>query len=245
MSAANKPIVIVTGGNKRVGKTTALTLARAGFDIFITYHSDSESATATLEELHSYSQHSRAFPLNQAKTESLDAFLASIEPHKANLAGLVNNAAIFYPTEIGETTFSEFDEMIHTNLRGPFFLAERIGKMMQTNKHGQIINIADAAIDQVWPEFTAYFMAKSGVITMTKGLAKAFAPHVLVNAIAPGTVLLADEYDEVLENSLVEKTPLKRVGRPEDIAAMTRFLLTENRFSTGSVFTVDGGRRLH
>ena len=115
---------------------------------------------------------------------------------------------------------------------------------MFDNGEGRIVNIADVSGEKIWPDYLPYCLSKSGVISMTRGLAKALAPNVLVNAVSPGTVLLAEEYDEKEENALIERTPLKRIGKPEDISSAVFFLMDSAEFVNGQVINVDGGRSL-
>ena len=119
----------------------------------------------------------------------------------SDLYGLVNNAAIFYKTPLFEVTENDFDLFMNTNLKGPFFIAREFARHMIDNERGRIVNIADVSGEKIWPDYLPYCLSKSGIISLTKGLAKALAPHILVNGVSPGTVLLADQYDEDEENA--------------------------------------------
>ncbi len=157
---------------------------------------------------------------------------------------LINNAAIFYRTPFFEVTDKEWYDFLDVNLKGTFYGCQIMGELMVKQRSGKIINIADVSAESVWPAYIPYCISKAGVITLTKGLAKALAPYVTVNAISPGTVLLAENYDEAEENYLIERTPLKRVGEPQDIANTAAFLIEGSDFITGTVINVDGGRSL-
>jgi len=115
---------------------------------------------------------------------------------------------------------------------------------MHAQKTGKIINISDVSSESIWANYIPYCVSKAGVIAITKGLAKALAPHVMVNCIAPGTVLLAESYDKKEEQNLINRTPLKRIGSPQDIANTALFLIEGSDFITGSTIKVDGGRTL-
>lgn len=236
--------VLVTGGNKRVGKAIALALAQAGFNIFITYWGDKNSATETLDELTGTGISAGAYALDLSDSDSVKKLAAQVIEDHGQLYGLVNNAAIFYKTPAFDISESDYDKFMNTNLKGPFFLTRILGEHMFEKGEGQIVSIADVSAEKIWKNYIPYCLSKSGTLAMTKGFSKAFAPHVLVNAVSPGTVLLAEEYDPEEENTLIRKTPLQRVGTPEDIARTVRFLMTENDFITGQVINVDGGRSI-
>ena len=236
--------ILVTGGSKRVGKAISLRLAQAGANIFITYGNDAKSAENTITEIEKTGVKSKAYKLDLANMTSIKLLAESLLADCGNIYGLVNNAAIFYRTPIFELSEKDYNHFMDTNLKGPFFLAQYLGRHMFDNGEGRIVNIADVSGEKIWPDYLPYCLSKSGVISMTRGLAKALAPNVLVNAVSPGTVLLAEEYDEKEENALIERTPLKRIGKPEDISSAVFFLMDSAEFVNGQVINVDGGRSL-
>ena len=236
--------ILVTGGSKRVGKAISLRLAQAGANIFITYGNDAISAENTITEIEKTGVKSKAYKLDLANMTSIKLLAESLLADCGNIYGLVNNAAIFYRTPIFELSEKDYNHFMDTNLKGPFFLAQYLGRHMFDNGEGRIVNIADVSGEKIWPDYLPYCLSKSGVISMTRGLAKALAPNVLVNAVSPGTVLLAEEYDEKEENALIERTPLKRIGKPEDISSAVFFLMDSAEFVNGQVINVDGGRSL-
>ena len=236
--------ILVTGGSKRVGKAISLRLAQAGANIFITYGKDAKSAENTITEIEKTGVKSKAYKLDLANMTSIKLLAESLFADCGNIYGLVNNAAIFYRTPIFELSEKDYNHFMDTNLKGPFFLAQYLGRHMFDNGEGRIVNIADVSGEKIWPDYLPYCLSKSGVISMTRGLAKALAPNVLVNAVSPGTVLLAEEYDEKEENALIERTPLKRIGKPEDISSAVFFLMDSAEFVNGQVINVDGGRSL-
>lgn len=236
--------VLVTGGNKRVGKAIALALAEAGFNIYITYGRDGKSAMETLAELKETGISAGAYALDLDDFGSVKKLASQIIDDHEQLYGLVNNAAIFFKTPPFDISESDYDKFMNTNLKGPFFLTRILGEHMFEKGEGRIVSIADVSAEKIWKNYIPYCLSKSGILAMTKGFSKAFAPRVLVNAVSPGTVLLAEEYDAEEENTLIRKTPLQRVGTPRDIARTVRFLMTENDFITGQVINVDGGRSI-
>jgi NAD(P)-dependent dehydrogenase (short-subunit alcohol dehydrogenase family) len=235
--------IFVTGGSKRVGKAIALLLASHEANIWFSYHSDTKSARDTKDELEALGVRAHAIQLDLSDRDTYEPLIADLL-HEGEFFGLVNNAAIFYRTPIADLTRQQYDAFLETNLNGPFWLAVCFGRHMQAGNGGRIVNIADVAAERIWPNYIPYGIAKSGLVASTVGLAKALAPHVLVNTVSPGTVLLAESYDAEEEQALIDKTPLKRVGKPEDIAKAVLFLINDNEFITGQNIGVDGGRSL-
>jgi NAD(P)-dependent dehydrogenase (short-subunit alcohol dehydrogenase family) len=157
---------------------------------------------------------------------------------------LINNAAIFIKTPMGSVTEENWDNLFAMNLKSHFFLTQEAGKIMMEKQSGKIVNIADTSGLRPWPSFIPYSLTKSGMISLTKGLAKAFAPHIQVNCINPGPVLMPDTYSEEQIAQAIDKTLLKRAGKAEDIATAVRFLLEDGDYITGLILSVDGGRSI-
>lgn len=154
---------------------------------------------------------------------------------------LVNSASEFSAATADEATFEHWDEQMNTNARAPFFIAQRAARLMRRNGSGKIINIADVAGEVIWPGYLPYSVSKAALIAVNRGLAKAYAPEIQVNAIAPGPVLFPDYYTEEQKNSAADRTLLKRPGSPADIVNAVVFLI-ENDYITGEIIHVDGGR---
>ncbi len=237
-------IVLVTGGAVRVGRTIALHLARKGAKIALHFRRNPEKARQTLQEVKTIQPESILVQGDLRFRRDWESMKETILKQWGRIDVLVNNAAIFYRTPFFEIQDEDWDNFMDSNLKSVFLGAQVMGEVMVQQKEGKIINIADVAAETVWSEYIPYCVSKAGVLALTRGLAKALAPHVLVNAVAPGTVLLADSYDEEEENRLIERTPLKRIGTPEDIARTVAFLIEGSDFITGAVIPVDGGRSL-
>jgi NAD(P)-dependent dehydrogenase (short-subunit alcohol dehydrogenase family) len=237
-------VCLITGSAARVGKSIAQILASNGAKIVIHYHSNLFEAENTANEITKMGSKVLLVRADISKKADWIAMKDLILKEWKKIDVLVNNAAIFYKTPFLKMTEKELDHFININLKGTLFGCQVIGKIMYQNKSGKIINIADVSADTVWPNYIPYCISKAGVIALTKGLAKSLAPYVTVNAISPGTVLLAENYDEVEENQLIKKTPLKRVGTPEDIANTVKFLIQDSDFINGAIIKVDGGRSL-
>ena len=237
-------VILITGSSKRVGKTIALTLASKGAKICVHYHTSPDEAIKTADEIKHLGADAIIVQADLKKKSDWLQMKETIVEKWHRLDILVNNAAIFYPTPFLDATEKQWDDFMDTNLKSVFLGCQVFGELMMKQQTGKIINITDVSAETVWAKYIPYCISKAGVSAITKGLAKAFAPHVTVNAVAPGTVLLAEEYDESEENALIEKTPLKRVGSPHDIANTVAFLIEGSDFITGEIVKVDGGRSI-
>lgn len=243
MEIQNK-FCLITGSAMRVGKSIALKLASKGANIAIHYNKQKREAIKTANEIKNLGRQciilqgdiSRRVDWIRMKKDLLEKW--------GRIDILVNNAAIFFKTPFLEITENDWNKFIDVNLKGTFLGCQIMGEQMYIQKSGKIINIADVSAYSIWTSYIPYCVSKAGVIALTKGLAKALAPYVMVNAVSPGTVMLAENYDEEEENKLMEKTPMKRIGDPEDIANSVTFLIEGSDFITGTIIDVDGGRSL-
>ncbi|HEY3288893.1 MAG TPA: SDR family oxidoreductase, partial [Anaerolineae bacterium] len=156
---------------------------------------------------------------------------------------LINNASVWLKKPAMEITEEEWDLELNVNLKAPFFMSQAVAPIMRTNGRGLIINMTDLSAFQSWDGYAHHSAAKAGLVALTKGLALELAPVIRVNAIAPGTVLLPDQADEHKIKWAVDKSVLKRIGSPDDVARTMIYLIEED-FATGSVYFVDGGRSL-
>lgn len=153
---------------------------------------------------------------------------------------VVNSAGIMVRQPVAAVTPESWDQTFDLNLRAYFFVAQGALPFLQKAK-GRIVNIADVAGFEPWPAYVPHCVSKAGVVMLTQGLARALAPDVAVNAVAPGAVLLPDDWDEATRAHFAETTPLQRLGTADDVVHAVRFLL-ESDYVTGSVVVVDGGR---
>lgn len=243
MQLKNK-VALVTGSSVRVGKTIALKLASGGAKIGVHYRLQKEDAEKTCREIEALHTEAISIRGDISKKDDWLHMKEKLLKKWGQIDILVNNAAIFYRTPFFEITEDDWNNFLNINLKGTYYGCQVIGEVMYQNKSGKIINIADVSSQNVWSDYIPYCISKAGVVALTKGLSKALAPFVTVNAISPGTVLLADNYDEQEENYLISRTPLKRVGQAEDIANSVAFLIEGSDFITGEIINVDGGRSL-
>ena len=156
---------------------------------------------------------------------------------------LVNNASMFSPSSADQTTPAEWDQQMNSNAKAPFFVAQHAARLMAAKGGGKIVNLVDPAGEIVWPGYFAYSVSKAALIAVNKGMAKAYAPSIQVNAVAPGPVLFPDHYTEEQKKSAIERTLLKRQGSAQDVVNAIVFLI-ENDYVTGEVLHVDGGRHI-
>ena len=236
-------VALVTGAARRVGRAIALALAERGAELVIHYLDSEREA----QEVLALAKQAGGRPVAVRGDVSISADVNRIVETALQAFGrieiLVNNAAIFYRTPFEKLTEEDWDLFLDVNLKGPFLLCRKVGEIMIRQGRGKIINLADIAGRKVWAEYIPYSVSKAGLIALTKGLAKALAPAVQVNAIAPGAVLLPDGTTPDERERAIRRIPLDRLGSPEDIARAAVYLI-ENDFITGEILTVDGGQHL-
>ena len=235
--------VLVTGAGVRLGRAIAVSLGKQGMRVALHYHQSLEGAKETLKLIGGDSNQHGCFQADLRQVSEIELLTQQIEAQMGQIDVLINNAADFFPTPLGEVVESEWDHLISLNLKAPFFLSQLVGTSMLKRGQGKIVNIADVAAERPWPQFLPYCASKAGLVSLTKGLAKALAPAVQVNAVAPGTMLPPHENSSFSQDLAIERSLLKKMGRPDDIAKAVIFFL-KNDFVTGTVLPVDGGRTL-
>jgi pteridine reductase len=236
-------VAVVTGGARRLGRAITLALAGAGCDVVVNYRASASAAEDTAAAARQAGVKAVALQGDAAHAPDVDALLGTTLEAFGKADILVANAGAFRRTPLATLSDADWDAMIDDNLRATFLCARRFGTHMQAHGGGVIIALADVAGLRPWTDSLPYSIAKGGIITLTHGLAKALAPHVRVNAIAPGPILFPDDYDPTLRQQEIERTLLQREGHPENIAAAV-LALVRNDYITGVVLPVDGGRLL-
>lgn len=242
MSAAGKT-ALVTGGAIRVGRAIALALAGAGTRVGITYRSSAREAEVTVAELRALGAAACAVRCDQRDPDQVTAAAAAVEAALGPVDILVNSAAVFRRTPLPEATLEDWDEHLEVNLRGPWLFARALGPAMKERGGGTIVNLVDIAGDRPYVAYLPYSVSKAGLAALTRGLARALAPEVRVNAVAIGTVLWPEGFPEEQAAATLRRTPLGRSGTPEDVAGAVLYLV-EAPFVTGAILPVDGGRSL-
>lgn len=237
------PKALITGGARRIGAAIAQRLHRDGYDLILHYrHSadDAEALNQHFNQIRPGSCHCLQADLNDMTAVER---LAQQVIHSGNLTLLVNNASSFYPTPLEKVSQDDWDCLINSNLRGPFFLTRALAPELQRH-HGGVINLIDIHAERGLGNYPVYSIAKAGVKMMTLSLARELAPKVRVNGVSPGAILWPEAdaaLDETARQAIVDKTLLGRTGRPEDIADAVAFLASAD-YITGQILAVDGGR---
>jgi NAD(P)-dependent dehydrogenase (short-subunit alcohol dehydrogenase family) len=237
-------VALVTGGGKRIGRAIALTLGRAGADVIVNYNQSREGAEATVQEIAAMGVRAEALRADVSRPKQVAAMFQAIEKRFGRLDLLVNNAGVFFARNWDELEEEDWDRVLGANLKGPFFCAQAAARIMMRQTRGNIINISSLGGLQAWPSYMHYCASKAGLISLTRTLAKALAPKIRVNSVAPGTILFPDEKRDARIRKIIRTTPLLKAGGPEDIAQMVLFLATQSEFTTGQVFVVDGGKSI-
>ena len=236
-------VALVTGAAKRLGRSLALALAERGAEVAVHYHTSEREAQELLAQLKRIGGKPIAVRGDLSRAADVARIVEATMQAFGRIEVLVNSAAIFYRTPFATLTEADWDRVLGVNLKGPFLLSRRVGEIMLLQGRGKILNLADIGGMRAWAEFLPYSVSKAGLIALTQGLAKALAPAVQVNAIAPGTVLLPEETPSEERERAIRRIPLARLGSPEDVVRAAVYLL-ESDFVTGEVLTVDGGQRL-
>jgi len=233
---------LVTGAGRRLGQAIAVGLARAGCDVAVHYHGSADGAAATAREIRAVSKERRAELLRADLSDAVAAQGLADQAAQAlgRLDIVVNSAAIMVRQPIEEVTPESWDATMNLNLRAAFFVSQGALPHLRRAK-GKIVNLADVAGFEPWPAYVPHCVSKAGVVMLTKALARALAPDITVNAVAPGPVLLPEAWDPPTRDHIRDTTPLERLGAPADVVNAVQFLL-ESDFVTGTVLVVDGGR---
>lgn len=239
-------VALITGGSRRIGASIAKVLHENGFNLALHYRNSRAEAQALQKTLND--KRANSVVLIQADlhiTQGLNTLVKSTVDSFKRLDLVINNASSFYSTPIGKATEHDWDDLIGSNLKAPFFLAQAAAPALKQSK-GCIINIVDIHSERPLKEHPIYCMAKAGLAMMTKSLAKELGPEIRVNGISPGAILWPEnDMDELTQQRIVSRNFLKRQGSPTDIAQTVLFLAMQAPYITGQIIAVDGGRGLN
>ncbi|HEX5963320.1 MAG TPA: SDR family oxidoreductase [Gemmatimonadales bacterium] len=234
-------VALVTGGGRRLGRVMAAALAGRGMTLAIHHHASSRGANELRQEVLKAGGQAACFEADLTDPHAARALPARVVAEFGGLDVLVNSAAVMHRLTFDETTPEQWDAIQNLNLRAVFFCTQGAAAALR-GAGGKVVNLADLAGLQPWPGFAAHSVSKAGVVMLTKVLARSLAPEVTVNAIAPGAVLVPEDYDNEERERLARATPLRRLGSPSDVVSALLYLLEGGDFVTGEVLAVDGGR---
>lgn len=236
-------VALVTGAGQRLGRAIAEVLAARGMRLAIHYNSSDAGARELQREIVARGGEADCFAADLTDAAAARALPVTVAERFGALDVLVNSAAVMRHLSFEETTVAQWDEVLDLNLRSVFFCTQGAAPALRA-AHGRVINLADLGGLEPWPGYAAHSVSKAGVVMLTKVLARALAPDVTVNAIAPGTVLVPDSYTAAERDRLARATPLQRLGTPDDATGAILYLLERGDFVTGETLVVDGGRLL-
>ncbi len=233
-------VALVTGAARRIGRSIALRLAAEGADVVVNYRTSKTEAEQVVREIAANGRRALAWQADVSRGEEVRRMFAEVERAFGRLDILVNNAGMFFPAPFDQLTEEQWDTILATNLKAQFLCAQAAAPLMKRQRRGRVINLSSIGGLLAWPKYTHYCVSKAGVIMLTRCLARALAPEITVNSVAPGTIQFPGEPPD---EDYIRRVPLGRTGRAEDIAGAVVFL-AHAEFITGQVFVVDGGRTL-
>lgn len=246
----DRPRALITGGAKRVGRATALSLARAGCDCLLTYRTSEDEARQTADDLRDLDRSADLLRLDLDDPGSIDRLAESVLA-SGRLDILVHNASIYHPTPLEELTLDAAERLMRINALAPLLLTARLAPLLRASSMpggGSVVCMADIhAMGRPRTDFAAYSMSKAALVEMVRSLARDLAPRVRINAVAPGVVAWPEEgheSDEESQRAYLKRVPLARPGAPEDAAEAVRWLALDATYTTGQVIRIDGGRFL-
>lgn len=236
------PVALVTGGAVRVGRALALGLAQAGHHLVVTWRSSREPAESLVREVEALGRRCETVQLDLTEPEAAEAAVEAARAAFGRLDVLVNSAASFDETSLLEVDAPRWDAVMALNVRAPH-LTVRAAAGLLAGSRGCVVNVTDLSAWQAWSRHPVHAVSKAALAHLTRVQARAFAPDIRVNGVAPGAVLPPDDYDEARWRTVEERTPLGRIGTPQDVVRAVLFLV-DSPFVTGEVVVVDGGRLL-
>jgi NAD(P)-dependent dehydrogenase (short-subunit alcohol dehydrogenase family) len=233
-------VAVVTGGAKRIGRSIALRMAAEGAAITLNYSTSREEAEELVGEISAAGSKAIAIQADVSKRADVIKLFAEVEKQFGRLDILINNAGVFFAAKFEEITDEQWQKIMDVNLKAQFLCSQIAAPIMKRQGRGRIVNISSLGGLLPWPGYTHYCVSKAGSIMLTRCMARALAPEILVNSIAPGTIQFPDEDPD---QEFIRLVPLHRTGTGDDIAGAVMYLLTAD-FVTGQILAVDGGRLL-
>lgn len=232
--------VFITGAARRIGRALALGFAKMGANIAITYLNSEKEAMQTINDILAVGVNALAIPADVRVESSISAAVDRAVERLGGLDVLVNNAAVYETATLEQITVEQWDRMFETNTRGPFLTTRAAIPFLRQSK-GRIVHVGSLGGIRPWATHAHYCSSKAALIMLTQTMAKALAPEIAVNCVAPGMISTGEKREKDLVRKIAAKTPMKRAGIPEDVLEAVLFFATATHFITGQVVTVDGG----
>jgi pteridine reductase len=241
----NAQTALITGAGRRIGAGIARCLHVAGYNVVLHYlHSETEAQTLADELNRARGDSARLIRADLRQCERLARLVEQAAGFWGGLNVLVNNASRFYPTALGEATEEQWDELLESNLKAPFFLSQAAVPWLR-ERGGVIVNIVDIHAERGLKGYPIYSISKAGLAAMTRALAKELGPEIRVNGVAPGAILWPERgMDAARQADILARIPLQRKGELDDVAQAVRFFVQDAPYVTGQILAVDGGRSL-
>ena len=230
---------LITGGARRIGRAIALALGNAGADVTVTYRSSQQDAEKTVELLSLTGRQAQAVGCDVRSESQVRQAVAAAASFHGRIDIVVNNAAIFESSSFDQLTLAQWDAVFETNTRGPFLVSREALPHLKAT-HGRIVNIGSLGGIRAWADHAHYCASKAALHMLTQAMAKAFAPEISVNCVAPGWIEMSEKPDAAAER-FASKTPMQRNGAPADVAEAVLYFAASTGFVTGQILTVDGG----
>ncbi|HEY8750626.1 MAG TPA: SDR family oxidoreductase [Tepidisphaeraceae bacterium] len=236
-------LALITGGAKRVGRAIVEKLADTGFDIACTYRSSANEANELKSHVESLGRKCTAIEVDLTHpVQAVEQIAAALAP-LSRLDVLVNNASIYHPGKLQDPLTADAAKMWAIHVETPLALCNAFESQLRAAR-GHVVNMVDLLAERPWPQYLAYSASKAGLWNLTLGLARALAPEVTVNGIAPGVVEWPNDYPESEKEKYLKRVPLARAGTPQDVAEAVAFLCTSGSYMTGQILRLDGGRSI-
>jgi 3-oxoacyl-[acyl-carrier protein] reductase/pteridine reductase len=240
MNSIQGKIALVTGGARRLGQASALALAKAGANVVITYRKSAADAKRTVTKLEALGSKAEALPCDITDELSVRETIAAVVKQFGRLDILVNNAANYEAVAFDKITLAQWDAIFASNVRGPFLVSREAHKALSKSQ-GKIINMGSLGGLRPWADHAHYCSSKAALHMLTRVMAKALAPRIAVNAVAPGMIDLGEKAAEGFMRRMAKQTPMRRNGKGSEIADAVLFFAQAPHFITGQVLAVDGG----
>lgn len=233
---------LVTGAARRLGRAIALALAEEGCDVAIAFRTSADEAEETARRVRGLGRRAMLLEADLADPQAAAALPGRVAAKFGGLNIVVNNASVFEPAPLAKLDAATMQRTLAVNVVAPVLIARAAAEHLKTAGDGRIVNVTDISSERPWTGYLAYCASKAALESATRSLAKELAPHILVNAVAPGIVTLPEGMDDAARDAIVERIPVRRVGSPEEVAAGVMYFIRDARYTSGMILRVDGGR---